>query len=156
VSQVTDLATRLRAADDRVAVVERRLLAARLGLAGDDLELLLNATVTDLLELPASVTLTLGAARLLAELDARDARAHPVDLEHLDDVLVATVLTGDERRVTAALQPALACDPLTATVLLEVDDREVLALDADDAEDVAYALLRLAREARDRTAEDVP
>lgn len=140
-SQVEDVRTRLRR-DDRVPPVERALLASRLGLAGDDLELLLDTTVTDLLALPSSVVLTIGAARLLGHLDAHVARAHPVDLAYGDGVTTARVALGedgDEGIVTAALQHDLP----EWLVLLERDDREVAQLDLAEAEALAYALLRL-------------
>lgn len=161
-SQLRDVRTCLRAADDRVPVVERRLLAARLGLPGDDLDLLPDATVTDLLELPSSVVLTIGASRLLAELDARVARAHPVDLSYPHDpegedappgVVVATVLTAADDVVTAALDTTSYLDPPRASppvVRVEAADEVVLEVDVEAAEALAYALLRLAALAHDR------
>jgi hypothetical protein len=152
VSQLYDVRTRLRAADDRVPLVERRLLAARLGLAGDDLDLLLNATVTDLLELPASVTITIGASRLLAELDAHVARAHPVDLSYPHDpegedapsgVVVATVPVGDDDVRRLVLEDDVIHVPHDVDPCSE-------ELTPDDAEALAYALLRLVSLARDR------
>lgn len=140
-----DVRARLRAADDRVPTVERALLAARLGLVGDDLDLLLNTTVTDLLELPSSVTLTIAAARLLEHLDAHVARRHPVDLEYGDDVTTARVPLGDDTMVTAALQHDLPA----WLVVLEVDDREAATLDVDEADHLAYALLRLVAHAEE-------
>lgn len=142
---------RLRAADDRVPTVERALLAARLGLAGDDLELLLDATVTDLLELPGSVTLTIAAARLLGRLDAHVARRYPVDLERGDGVTVARVPLGDDGErgtVTAALQHEPS-NHARWSVVLEVDDAEAASLDLDEADHLAYALLRLVAHAEE-------
>lgn len=146
-----DVRTRLRAADDRVPTVERALLAARLGLVGDDLDLLLSTTVTDLLELPSSVTLTIAAARLLEHLDAHVARRHPVDLEYGDDVTVVRVPLGDDDErgtVTAALQHEPS-NHARWLVVLEVDDAEAASLDLDEANHLAYALLRLVAHAEE-------
>jgi hypothetical protein len=138
VSQLRDVRTRLRATDDRVPLVERRLLGARLGLTGDDLDLLLNTTVTDLLELPASVTLTIGASRLLAELDAHVARAHPVDLSSHGPLTTAEVPLGEDDALQLVLEDGLIYLPPA------LDREGQHALDPDDAEALAYALIRLA------------
>lgn len=160
---IDDVRTRLRADDDRVPLVERRLLGARLGLTGDDLDLLLNTTVTDLLELPASVTLTSGASRLLAELDAHVARAHPVDLSYPHDregedappgVVVATVPVGDDDDVLRlTLEDGAVYVPYGVTG----GDRPLAdRYDADDAEALAYALLRLVNLGRAQAADRDP
>lgn len=138
---VGDVRARLRAADDRVPTVERALLAARLSLVGDDLELLLNTTVTDLLELPASVTLTIQAARLLERLDAHEARAHPVDLERDGDRVVARVpLEDDDVAQDVTFDVTLRPD---GTIDLDRDLDPLLT--PDDAEALGYALIQLAR-----------
>lgn len=139
------LRDRLRA-DPRVPVVTRAFLGQRLGLVGDDLELLDDDVVVRFLALPGSVTLGLGAVRLLERLDALVARAHPVDLSYRStDVTVARVAVDDgDVEVTAALQ----LDGVEPWVTLEVDDREVVTLDVGDTEALAYALLRLVRLAR--------
>lgn len=148
VTRAGDVRARLRDGDDRVPLVERALLAARLGLTGDDLGLLADATVADLLALPTGVTLTIGAARLLERLDAHVARAHTVDLDHRDDATVARVALGADGEhgvVTAALGDG-APDRL---VVLAVDDREVASLDVGETEALGRALLRLAALAGD-------
>jgi len=165
-TRASDVLDRLRR-DPRVDVVVRAFVAQRLGLLGDDAELLgpvFDRLVYELVHrLGPGAALVIQANRLLEHLDAVVARAHPVDLSYPHDpegndappgAVVATVLTDDEAIVTAALQPRHTFDPLLATVLLEVDDREVLALTADDAEALAYALLRLVEVARDRDEED--
>lgn len=146
------LVDRLRAADPRVPVVERGLLAARLGATVQDLDLLDAGTVADLLAQPAAVLHAFGAARLLEHLDAVVARAHPVALDRpTTDVVVATVLVDDgDVTLTAALQLDLV-DPL---VVLEVDDREAVQVDLDETEALAYALLRLIDVARARPTTD--
>lgn len=140
-----ELADRLRAADDRVPVVERAFLAQRLGLVGDDLELLDDDVVTRFLALPASVTLPIAATRLLERLDAVVARAHPVLLDWPGDgdgfTAVATVPFGDDDRLRVVL------DDGVVAVRREVSP--VLApLSLDDAEALAYALLRLVAHGR--------
>lgn len=139
-TQRDDVLARLRR-DPRVDLVARGLLAAQLGLTVDDLPLLRDATVAELLRLPSAVSLVVGAHRLLGELDAQLARAHPVDLDYpTAGVTVATVLTDDDDRVTVALNHDVGA---RWPVALEVDDRPLLDLTRDDAESVAYALLRL-------------
>lgn len=140
-TQRDDVLARLRR-DPRVDVVARRLLAVRLGVPVDDLDLLPDATVTHLLTLPSlDVALVLGAHRLLEHLDAQVARAHPVDLDRpVPGVTVATVLTADDDRVTVAYDHDVGAH---RPVALEVDDRPLLDLTRDDAEALAHALLRL-------------
>lgn len=158
------LADRVRAADDRVSYVERAFLAQRLGLAGDDLELLVDGTVADLLALPSSVVLPLAARRLLDQLDAHRARAHPVDLDYLPrGVTVARVLTDEEETLTVALDhdyhpgaPGDGPAPPVATLELERDDEHVATLTVDDAEALAYALLRLVQLARSEPLLPIP
>lgn len=137
------LADDLRAADDRVPVVERALLAARLGLAVDDLDLLLNVTVTDLLELPGAVVHTVAAARLLDRLDARVARRHPVDLEHRPGVTVARVPLGDDDVLEVTLEDGAVHVPHGTSP----SDRRPLAerFELDDAAALARAVLWLVR-----------
>lgn len=149
-----ELAERLRAADDRVPVVERAFLAQRLGLVGDDLELLDDDVVTRFLALPASVTLPIAATRLLEHLDAVVARAHPVLLDWPGDgdgfTAVATVPFGDDDdRLRVVL------DDGVVAVRREVSP--VLApLSLDDAEALAYALLRLVGLGRVDPGGDLP
>ena len=137
-SVARNVADQLRAADDRVPVVERAFLAQRLGLAGDDLELLDESTVTDLLALPSSVVLPIAASRLLARLDAVVARAHPVDLESYHALTVAVVSTGDGA-YRAVLEDGRVYLPDGVPIGQTTDD----GLTLDDAEALAYALLRL-------------
>lgn len=135
---------RLRA-DPRVPLVERAFLAQRVGLVGGDVELLRDATVRDLLALPSSVVMTIGAARLLERLDAQLAREHPVDVDHptpnvavahvpFDDDVVFDVVMRDDGRIDLDRD----LDPL---------------LSLDEAESLAYALLRLVELARSRRVE---
>lgn len=147
-----DLRARLRR-DDRVAVVERALLASRLGLGSDD-DLLDDRVVDALLALPTAVILTIEAARLLERLDVIVARAHPVDLTYHDrtaDRYAATVARvplgadGLHGVVTAAL---VETDP-DLLLVLAVDDREAASLDVAETEALAYALLRLVAHAEE-------
>lgn len=143
-SYAHDLRDRLRA-DPRVDVVARSFVAQRLGLVGDDLELLEDATVADLLALPSSVVTFIGAARLLERLDAWLAREHPVDLEYRDDVVVARAPLEDD--VTFDVR-------LRADGLIDLDRDLDPLLDPDEAEAIAYALLRLTEVARGRRREE--
>lgn len=134
--------------DPRVAVVARAFLAQRLGLVGDDLELLADATVRDLLALPAGVLLDLAAARLLERLDAQLARAHPVDLDHVEPV-------HDVPHAAATIARVPLDDDVSFDLTLRRDgmidlDRDLdPLLTPDDAEALAYALLRLVALARE-------
>lgn len=135
---------RVRRDDPRVPVIERGLLAAQLGTTVHDLNLLehqLPRVVATLLDRSAAVVQTIGAQRLLEQLDAHEARRHPVDLEYPSaDVTVARVPFDDgDTELTAALQHDLE-EPL---VVLEVAEREVAQLDVTETEALAYALLRL-------------
>jgi hypothetical protein len=150
VTKRDDLLTRLRA-DPRVDVVVRAFVAQRLGLLGDDADLLgdrFDDLVTELHRIGTAASLVVGATRLLDHLDAQLARAHPVDLEWTDDgAAEATVLTDADDRVTATLVPADPNHGVPTRVVVGVDDHPLLVLGVDDAEVLAYALLRLVREA---------
>jgi hypothetical protein len=101
--------------------------------------------VRELLTLPTVVTATVAASRLLERLDARLAREHPVDLEFHGPVAVATVPLGDDDAGRVVLERGVV------TITDDVDHR---ALSVDDAEALAYALLRLVAVARDPAPEE--
>lgn len=132
------LVERIRSRDARIPYVERAFLARQLGLGRDDLELLPDAVVETLLSIPTSVSNVIGAQRLLEHLDAHVAREHPVNVDHEPSRTVARVwLPGDEE-LTVALDGGFVTLP---------DGRQVLP---DDAEHLAYALLRLVEYAREK------
>lgn len=140
---MTDLIARLRA-DPRVPLVERGLLAARLGETLHDLESLGDAVVSELLAQPSARLHTVGAHRLLERLDAQVARAHPVDLERRDGVVAAIVhLDGDDGDDATVVTGTLRVDRDDPEVVVEVDDVEAVALTLAAAEALAHALLRL-------------
>lgn len=132
----------MRREDSRVAVVERGLLAAQLGTTVQDLDLLGDDVVRSLLDRPSGVLQTIGAARLLEKLDAHAAREHPVDVDYLE-----VVHPIDHAAVAIARVPLE--DDVTFDVTLRRDgtidlDRDLdPLLSSDEAEHLAYALLRL-------------
>lgn len=146
----SSLANRVRARDVRVPYVERAFLARQLGLGRDDLDLLPDAAVEALLNTPTSVMNVIGAERLLEHLDAAVAREHPVDLDYLAS---GNVRANVPQEFDATIELELvggARIHLDQTVLTP-DDTEHdnhLDLTPDDAEALAYALLRLVEHQR--------
>lgn len=149
----SSLTNRIRARDVRIPYVERAFLARQLGLGRDDLELLPDAAVEALLNTPTSVMNVIGAERLLEQLDAAVAREHPVDLDFPhDNVTVANVPMGDDEvlRVTSVIVPDAH--------RIVLDCEATPAFSPDDAEALAYALLRLVEHQRatEPPTEEVP
>lgn len=133
----TDAASRVveraRDADDRVAYVERALLAAQLGTTVHDLELLPDDVVTTLLDRPSAVVQTIGATRLLAQLDALESRRHPVHIEYHGPITAAEVPIDDgDDSVRLVLEDGV----------IHVTG-DVTWLTVDETEAIAHALLRL-------------
>lgn len=150
----SSLVERIRARDARIPYVERAFLARQLGLGRDDLELLPDDVVTTLLDIPPSVSNVVGAERLLEQLDAHVAREHPVTLEwHHDNLVVAEVPIngGDDELDALRLVLGDGKIELPTYDLREATDtgpNSEVKLDPDDAENLAYALLRLVEVAR--------
>lgn len=152
--------------DPRVDVVVRALLLRAVGWREDDVPRAdVDALLAATLRSSAAPSYVFAAVRLLAELDARVAREHPVDLEYRGDgddggsgLVVATVLTEDERWVTATLgrhdDPGGPDDGRHVVVLAVGARPDDDVLTRDDAERLGHALLRLVAVADDRDAEE--
>jgi hypothetical protein len=141
-----NLVSGLRAADPRVDVVVRAFLLQRLGLSDDDLAReAVEEVYREVLRTFVAGHYVVGAVRLLERLDAQADRAHPVDLEFHGPLTTATVPLGDGDG-DDALRLVLEDDRVYLPPDLDPAGRH--ALTADDAEALAYALLRLVTLAR--------
>lgn len=132
-------ATRIRLRmDSRVNIIERALIAYRLGESST--ALLDEHVIRELMDMPSGIVGTITASKLLEQLDAHEARKHPVDIDRDGDVMIAHVPLDDDD---------------TFDLILRDDNRIALDrdmdpfLNADEAEHMAYALLRLASIARE-------
>ena len=139
------LVDRIRERDVRIPYVERAFLARQLGLGRDDLLSLDDHVIGALTNIPTSVMNVIGAERLLEAIDAAVAREHPVDMEYHGPVTTATVPIGDDDSARLVLEDGAIYVP---RVTDDVTEAFPLELSPDDAEAVAYALLRLVEYAR--------